>query len=339
MGVRNHMRWTRCLPMSMLVMCATLAATASAASASGHYTATTSGDYTATISPGSVAPGASTRFTVTLTNTSKANPLNAAIVLPPPGFAVTAVSRPSPSGNSSVSNGQVVLQGVSLHAGETETVEITATSPQSCKRVSWSTQAFKSSLQGVQLSLGRRDSSLATTVSCDSIITEPCAAKAACSPATVTTPTSSFTVSTGVGSSAGSLSASVNPGKPLVCGGYEGIDLNWYGFFESTFERDKTVTITVKDTWSLTYGVHLCFGAPYAFETLGDHPAPAGTLPDGSDGFVGLLEMCDNERERTPDPCVQSITTVRDKSVKSGFDTVVIATIPAELTGDPFVHP
>ena len=131
----------------------------------------------------------------------------------------------------------------------------------------------------------------------------------------------------------------MDPGNRLVCWGYDGIDSHWYGFFESTFERDKTLIITVKDTWSLTHGVHLCFGAPYAFETLGDHPAPAGTLPDRSDGFVGLLEMCDNDRERTPDPCVQSITTVHDGSVKTGFDTVITATIPKGLTGDPFAHP
>jgi hypothetical protein len=331
MRARKYRRLARCVSVGVVVSCTVLAVTASAALASG--------DYTAGVSPGSVAPGASTTFTLRLTNTSQANPLGAAIVQAPPGFAVTAVGKPSVSGNASISNGQVVLKGLSLRAGQTATVAITATTPQRCEQVPWSMQAFKSSLQGTQLALDGTGSSLATIVSCDSIITEPCPAGGACVPATVTTPTSSFTVTAGPGPSDGTLTASVDPGNPLICSGYEGIDSHWYGFFESTFQRDKTLTLTELNTSSSTDGVALCFGAPYQFETLGDHPAPAGTLPDGSTGFVGLLEICDNDTEPVPDPCVQSITTLSDERVDSGFDTVITATIPAGLTGDPFAHP
>ena len=173
MRARRYMWWTRHLFVGILVACATLAATASAALAKGNYTAT--------VSPGSVALGASTTFAVTLTNTSKANPLNAAIVQPPRGFVVTAVSRPSPSGNSTLSNGRVVLKGLSLHAGETESVAVTATTPGSCGQSSWNVEAFKSSLQGQRLTLDRANSSLTTTVSCGRTVSTDCPPGRTCS--------------------------------------------------------------------------------------------------------------------------------------------------------------
>ena len=330
MRAQNYMRRGGRLAVSALFACVVLAATASAALASG--------DYTTTVSPGSVAPGGTNTYTVTLTSTSNTNPLNAATVQPPPGFTVTSAAKPSAGGNSTVSNGQVVVKGISLHSGESASVAVTATAPQSCEQVPWSVQAFRSSLNGTQLSPDADGNSLATTVSCLSIINEPCPAGSACTPATVTTPTSSFTVAAGPGPSTGTLTASVDPGNPLVCPGYEGIDSHWYGFFESTFQRDKTITYTVLNTSSSTTGVEFCFGAPYEFETLGDHQAPSGTLPDGSTGFVGLLENCDNATESAPDPCVQSIMAVPDDSVDTGFDTTVTVTIPAGLTGDPAGH-
>ena len=46
-----------------------------------------------------------------------------------------------------------------------------------------------------------------------------------------------------------------------------------------------------------TDGFQVCFGAPYGFAALnsptaGPMIAPAGTLPDGTQGFVGLLARC-----------------------------------------------
>jgi hypothetical protein len=101
-----------------------------------------------------------------------------------------------------------------------------------------------------------------------------------------------------------------------------------YSYFESTSTRAKMITYTIKNV-SPT-GVQYCFGAPYEFETLGDHPAPPGTLPDGSPGFIGLLEHCESFSEG-PEACVQSI-------VASGPNTVLTVRIDAGLPGDPWGH-
>jgi hypothetical protein len=322
MRARRDMRRTRHLVVGSLVTCATLACTASAALASG--------DYTATVSPGSVGPGASTAFTVTLTNTSKASPLNAAIVQPPRGFVVTAVSRPSSSGNSTLSHGRVVLKGLSVHSGEAESVAVTATAPLTCGQVPWSVEAFKSSLRGRRLALDRVGSSLTTTVDCGRMVSTDCPVGTTCS-ATLSTADSSATVAVSSGSTPATLTESVDVGTPQNsnpgCSSYTPQSPDWYGFDVSAADRSKVITWTVKNSNPATFKV--CFGAPYPFETLGDHPAPPGTLPDGSQGNVGLLERCESFSE-SPEACVRSIAP-------SGNDTVIIVRIDAGLSGDPFI--
>jgi hypothetical protein len=324
MGAQRYMRWPRHLVVGILIACATVAGTASAASASG--------EYTAVVSPGSVAPGASTAFTVTLTNISNANPLNVAIVQPPRGFVVTAVSRPSASGNSKLSNGQVVLKGLSLHAGESESIEVTATptTPGSCGQSSWSVQAFKSSLQGRQLMLDGADSSLTTTVNCGRTVSTDCPAGHPCS-STLSTPYTSATVAVSSGRSDSRLTESVDVGTPQNsnsgCSGYTPQSPDWYGFNVNAADRSKVITWTVKNSNPATFKV--CFGAPYPFETLGDQTALPGKLPDLTPGFVGLLERCESFSE-SPEACVQSIA-------RSGNDTIATVRIDAGLSGDPFV--
>lgn len=319
------MRFVRGALFTTVVVCAMLAASASAASAA---------DYTANVTPNTVAPGSSTTFTVVLASESQANPLNAARITPPQGFTITAASLVNSSGNATVTmqGRQAVLKGISLQNNQSASVLLTATAPSSCENSSWTVQAFKSSLNGPQLSLDSAHSSLTTTCLVP-VDTQPCPEGSSCT-VTVTSATATFSVTAGPSTSAGTLTAQVDPGSRLVCPGYTGIDSNWYGFSESTTTRSKTVNYTVFDTSSSTAGVEVCFGAPYEFETLGDANAPPATMPDGSPGFLGLLERCDGD----VDPCVQSITTVADPNVATKFDTVITAIIPAGEPGDPWMH-
>ena len=114
---------------------------------------------------------------------------------------------------------------------------------------------------------------------------------------------------------AGSITESVDVGTPLDCsdednGGYTGFDANWYGFSE-TGTVDKTLSYEIfglnSDQIRL---VHACFGAPYEFTTDGGGQARPSTLPDGSEGFVGVLPTCD--ATDGVGPCVESIEPFTD---------------------------
>ena len=156
--------------------------------------------------------------------------------------------------------------------------------------------------------------------------TTTCPQGQACS-TSLSTSVSTFQVTANPGP-AGTLSESVDVGTPLTCAGYAARDPNWFGFVESTGNRSKLITYTLDNTGPA--GVEFCFGAPYEFETPGDHPAPPGTLPDGTSGFVGLLERCESFSE-PPEACVKSI-------VADGPNTVVTVRIDAGLPGDPWGH-
>jgi hypothetical protein len=284
-------------------------------------------EFAATVTPGSVTDVAAVTYTVTLTNTSHANPpLNAAIVQPPAGFTLTATSRPSGSGNAVLRSGQVVLRGLSLHPGQSESVAITASDFGTCGPASWNIHAFASSLRGRRLSL---DSVPVTTVDCGMLTTQTCPAGGACSPATVKTSDSTVDVTTGPGTDSGTVTLSVDPGTRPTCQDYEPRDTHWYGVFESTGERSKTITETLFDT--STNGLQVCFAAPYEFETATDQNAPPGPLPDGTHGFVGLLETCEPGPE-SPEACVQSIVPSEDGAV-------ITIRIDGGLDGDPWFGP
>lgn len=319
------MRFVRRLGFLTTVICATLAATAAAAFAA---------DYTANVSPGSVAAGSSTTFTVALTDTSGPVPLNAAVVTPPQGFTLTAASVRSRSGNATVQNGQVVAKGLSLKQNQSASLAITATAPLSCGQSSWTVRAFKSSLNGPELTLNTQDSSL-TTVTCSQTVTCP---GAICT-TTVSSPPGSPTPSTATvqafltGNESGTLTESVDTGTRPVCDfpgsqtQYVPFDQNFYTALytpNTGGQPAKSITYTIFNTGQAN--LHLCFEAPYEFEQLDDTNAPS----NGNGQFVGLLENCDND----DDPC-QTTTTVPDSSVSSGFDTVITVTIPAGEPGDP----
>ena len=137
-------------------------------------------------------------------------------------------------------------------------------------------------------------------------------------------------------------SANENSGAQLSCKGYSSADPNTYSFL-TTVDRSKVLTITIVDpsahlsgsAQKILKGQMICFGAPYDFTTAAGTPAPAGTLPDGTSGFVGLLPNCSGS---TTGPCAdtKSETTVPDPNSPLGFDIVLVADIPSGLAGDPW---
>jgi hypothetical protein len=119
---------------------------------------------------------------------------------------------------------------------------------------------------------------------------------------------------------------------------------DWYEFVENpgananggqTFDA-KTITWTVNNAENGDNNFEVCFGAPYDFQ-IGFNDdgapilAPQGPLPDGTTGFVGLLDTCsDLDDAASSNPCVSNQESVGDTGIQ-----VTIA-IPAGLQGDPW---
>lgn len=171
----------------------------------------------------------------------------------------------------------------------------------------------------------------------------PCAVAAPCTD-TLSTANSSLTVDVGSGSTAATLSESVDVGTPQNgnpgCSWYTppAGSVDWYEFDVQpadgkTYDRTKNVTWTVNNA---SYdGFEICYGAPYEFYSVtedGDiEQAPAGTLPDGSSGYVGILAACNEIEDAAAfSPCWTNI----EPSV-SYTGVVANVQIPAGLPGDP----
>jgi hypothetical protein len=166
---------------------------------------------------------------------------------------------------------------------------------------------------------------------------------------TLSTPFSSAQVQVGSGAGDASLTQSVDVGTPLDgpgsppdnvgCAAYSPPpgSVDFYGILVSDSNRAKTITWDVNDARNGIIPFLVCFGAPYDFQTgLGYNGepifAPPGTLPDGSPGFVGLLDSCsDLVDAASSNPCVSSLVPFGD------FGAQVTITIPAGLAGDPFM--
>jgi hypothetical protein len=141
----------------------------------------------------------------------------------------------------------------------------------------------------------------------------------------------------------GFLTESVNAqgGKELVCTGHVPANPDTYEFFASSINRSKTVTETITNpntgvTSTMTAFVNdqqVCYGAPYGFVTKSGAQAVAGTLPDGTAGFIGLLPDCGAPGATV---CIQSRTSQPDPSSPLGFDVIVTYFVPAGLPGDPW---
>ncbi|HEY5316739.1 MAG TPA: hypothetical protein VIJ20_02075 [Solirubrobacteraceae bacterium] len=142
-------------------------------------------------------------------------------------------------------------------------------------------------------------------------------------------------------SNSGTLSESDDVGAPLQCGGYTQEDANWWEFDMSSANRSKTIVYTIKQFLLPLQGTlnaileltQVCFGSTSDFITSSGTPAPAGTLPDGTSGFVGLLPNCPSAG-----PCVESRQGPLDLDNNIGFDIVVSIYVPEGLAGDPWAR-
>jgi hypothetical protein len=133
----------------------------------------------------------------------------------------------------------------------------------------------------------------------------------------------------------GSLTESANRGTPLQCTGYAPLDPSWYSYATASANRSKLLDYTIQPAVSqpeIVGNTHFCLGAPYEFITNSGEPAPPGTLPDGTSGFIGLLPRCSS----VSGPCVDSRTKTPDPTSPVGFDIVLQIRIPAGLPGDPW---
>jgi hypothetical protein len=150
---------------------------------------------------------------------------------------------------------------------------------------------------------------------------------------------STLTLSTDVGTPMDGTGA--NP-KDVGCANYSPPpgSADWYEFVETPAQNGpfdaKTVTWTVNNSENDDISFQVCFGAPYDFITgFGDDgapiEAPEGPLPDGTTGFVGLLDTCNDLGDfQSTNPCISSEMPFGD------VGTQAVITIPAGLQGDPW---
>lgn len=152
---------------------------------------------------------------------------------------------------------------------------------------------------------------------------------------------------------AGSLLESIDVGAPLTCAGYTAVDPNWYSFTMTSVNRSKELSYTVSEPYPtngttplpLSQTAEFCFAAPYEFTTSAGTPAVAGTLPDGTAGYVGLLPSCP-----ASGPCLEPSTMLPSQwdslcSLWTGYlwsqlygcgTATLTVDIPAGLSGDPW---
>ena len=138
--------------------------------------------------------------------------------------------------------------------------------------------------------------------------------------------------------SPGTLTEQVDPGNPLSCaarqyGGYTGFDPNWYTWsFTGTGSKQLTYDLYQQPDLS---SVEVCFGANIPFRTISDDgTSQLGTLPDGTQGYIGLLADCPEDVDEVTEPCVESRSYFTDDI--SGTEVDVF--IPQAFDGDPAMH-
>jgi hypothetical protein len=136
-------------------------------------------------------------------------------------------------------------------------------------------------------------------------------------------------------------SANANSGAELTCSGSTSIDPNTYTFLTTgNLVASKVATITtlgVRISGSVTKFLHaqqICFGGAVDFITASGTLAPAGTLPDGSSGFVGVLPNCTGT---STGPCHDQ-NSDSATLVGSTYTVRLVADIPAAYAGDPWMH-
>ena len=123
-----------------------------------------------------------------------------------------------------------------------------------------------------------------------------------------------------------------------ACGGATALGPDTDDFLMTNSARAKFVTGTLQTSvpnqaalQSLIQNQEYCLAAPYPFQAK-TGPAVAGTLPDGTPGFIGLLGDCPAAGTPT-DPCVSS----RSGTLNNVLGTLQIkVTVPAGKPGDPW---
>jgi hypothetical protein len=290
-----------------------------------------------TISPEYTTAGLPTTFQVTVVNTSSpGTTLGVVKLTPPAGFTPPQPTLATPlRGKTEVQNRTLSVHGVSLKPGAVAQLSISSTAPTKCGRtlLHWNSQAFQGA-SGPRLALQSALSSLGVTVLCPST--------AACGdggpPCSTSLVTSNSTYAVISDASAGTLRQTVNVGNRLLCGTYRFRDPNWYDSLvvPPTVQTPTAAPISIVD--QVTYkirnaqakGIGFCLGVAYQFTTASGTPAPAGSLPNGNPGFIGLLPLCSKAKP----PCISSISQRVDPSTKVGFDALMKIQIPE--TGDPW---
>jgi hypothetical protein len=297
------------------------------------------GDYTLVISPASVAGGISTTFQFALGNSSSSGAaLGSADFTAPAGVSLMAVSLPKGQpGTASLLGNLVALRGLALQPGSVLHVSVTAVAACGSNPNTWTSAAEEEpNFTGRPLTLNGAQSSLTTTVTGICVVSN-CQQDASCQ-ASLQSPTSVFSVTANPGSNGsnvGILSEALDVGSPLQCQGYTRQDPNWFSFLGSSSNRNKQITYAVRPAapqTELVGNTKFCLGTSSEFTTSSGTPAPAGTLPDGSTGFIGLLPFCTG----ASGPCIMSRGTSTDASSPTGFDVLLTAFIPASLAGDPW---
>ena len=292
-----------------------------------------------TISPEYTTAGQPTTFQVTVVDTSTSGAgLGSVNLTPPAGFTPPQPLPGTPLRHKShLHNRTLSLHSLELMPGHQAQLSISTTAPTTCGRthLHWASHGFETATgAGPQLTLDAALSSVGVSVLCPST--------AACGdggpPCSTSLVTSNSTYAVISDASSGTLRQTVNVGNRLACGSYRFRDPNWYDSGVAAASPPASgvapapivdhVTYRIRD--ATARGIGFCLGVAYDFATASGGQAPAGTLPNGNPGFIGLLPRC----SKAAAPCIASISQPKDPSARIGFDALMTILIPE--TGDPW---
>ena len=289
--------------------------------------------------PAYTTAGLPTTFEVTVTNAaSSGTALQSVQIIPPVGFKVAHPASNAPLRRKIlVQNRTFSIHGISVKPGAKMEFDVTATAPHKCGnvRLRWSSHAFEGATPtGTQLALQPAASRTGVTVACPRLAA--CGDGGPACSTSVPTSVSNYRVVSSAG--AGTLHGTLDVGTRLTCPGYTFHDPNWYdsvvvppatGFPPGAAPIVDTVSYRIRNT--TLGGLGFCLGAGYDFTTASGAKAPAGRLPTGKTGFIGLLPMC----SAGGPPCIASISQQPGAGAgTTGYDAVMTIQIP-EL-GDPW---
>jgi hypothetical protein len=338
MRVARVVHWRSAVGVAVMVG---LAATGSAAASTAPAGATTTGPASGTpavkltIYPHYATAGLPTTFEVKVTNTSsQGTALRSLQLSPPRGF--TLGHTPLLRRTITIGTRSVAVRGITLKPGATIGLAVTATPPAGkCRNavLRWTPHAFAGAISSsTPLALQSARSNLGVKVVCPN--TAACGDGGPPCSTALRTNVSSYNVVDNATS--GTLNQTLDVGRPLICRGYRNRDANWYdslltGLAPSPPGAVPFVdNVTYKIVGATSKGIGFCLGATFDFTTASGAQAPAGTLPNGKPGFIGLLPLCRNSAP----PCIANVAESNDPSVKSGKDTTLTVTIPEK--GDPW---